>query len=185
MPASQAAVAATLEDADASIARHLRGREDALEARRAVTEALSTIYAACDALRGRAGFYEAAHAHVNGLTLLGVTFLRNKTIHDLVTAHEPEQLTPGPHVFPGEDLYLGVNYYWLEWVYLEPLLASRQRERWDLRPTVKQYLAGRLVVPSLQQAIQHLRWSLSALPTHEPKGGRGDDPITKLIPGRS
>lgn len=152
-----------LDDADAAVERHIRGRLDEDEARRGINETLDAIYRAYASLQGRKGFFEAACANVDGATLLGLMYVRGKSTHALVEAHEAEILVPTEDLYPSPDLYTDLNYSWLIWPELEPLVIPRKSER-DRRPEVEQHLAGRLVVQGLRRAIRQLRWSLENLP---------------------
>lgn len=152
-----------LDDADAAIERHICGRLTADEARRGINEALDAIYRAYASLNGRDGFYEAASSSVEGATLLGLIYVRGKSTHALIEAHEAELLFPAEDLYPSEDLYTDLNYSWLVWPELEPLVRPRKNDR-DRRPEVSQYLAGHLVVEGLRRAVRQLRWSLESLP---------------------
>ena len=150
------AVQSRIGDAEAAIERLIGGASDPVEARRAIDAALQAIYRAHNGLRDRPGYWDRAGASVEGCTLQAVVYVRGRMEHEvLVEAHESEVLVPTPTMLTSEDLYPGINYYWLIWDEIAPHMTPSPGAR-DKRALVEEHLAGRLVVQGLRRSVRHL-----------------------------
>ncbi|SKC40389.1 hypothetical protein [Plantibacter cousiniae (nom. nud.)] len=146
-----------LSDAEAEISRHLAAvGTDPDEARRAIDGALGSIYKAHNALFKLPGYWEQAESSVDGRTMQAVIYLRGRTVHAPIEPHEPEHLFPSSTTFPSDDLYPGVNYFWLVWGEMESDMEPNDPRR-DKREYVRRHVAGRLVVQSLRRSVSYLR----------------------------
>lgn len=161
-------VGTALDDADAAVKRHVRGRLDEGEARRGLNESLDCIYRAFSALKDRPGFFAEAAESGEGRTLLAVVWVRGKAGHRLIEPSEGEWLLPSPGAYPSPDLYPDLKYSWLVYDELEDLISptpERESPNRDHRPNVRQHLAGRPIAQSLRRAIRYLTTELGCLPS--------------------
>lgn len=145
-----------LGDAEAAIQRHIASRvTNPDDARRSIDAALESIYRASNVLKeGNPTYWEAASRTIEGRTMQAIIYMRGRVTHRLVETHEPEILVPSPDVYPSEDLFTDVNYYWNTWDEMADEMEPIDKH--DKRDLVEQLVAGRLVVESLRRSVRYL-----------------------------
>lgn len=133
------------------------------EVRRALSEALNTIYIVREHRKKEAGSKDAYFAavrsgHDYGKVTEGLVAVRDIATHDFTKAVAPvlKPLYPGENVYPSEDLYPGMNLTWLDIRELSDVSADRLQERRDQAEYYGALLARRLVATTLREAQQYL-----------------------------
>jgi hypothetical protein len=110
-----------IADLDAAIDRLTRAiGQDDVEQRRALREALASLYELRAYREGKGADLKAYHARagnsVAGKTTEGIVWLRGKMVHLLTKNVAPEEQcrNPSAQTFPGEHSYPGRNLIWIE-----------------------------------------------------------------------
>lgn len=147
-----ATVQELLGDFTAAIDR-LRQASNQDEQRRSLNEAMNCMYTLRSHFEGsdKAGYRQAASS-LNGRVTEGLSLLRGKMVHRLVSDLGPEikPLSTSEHLYPSEDLRPGSN---LSWLTGDEAQAEQADMLKDVRfPDYDSTVGGLPVLQSLRQA---------------------------------
>lgn len=150
------------DDFDASLTRLSEADQDA-ELRRALNEALNTLYILREGLKSQVGTADylagVRSGGPEGRIAEGLVGVRAVATHDFAKSVEPRSamLYPGVNVFPGHEVFPGHSLQWLPLDELAPASAELLRQKKEQGRYYGELIAGRPVLSTMLDARRFLR----------------------------